>query len=932
MKISILSLFLLLLSICTELAAAQDPNCDEIANLWVESNAAVMVNNNENTRTKDAGIIEITQAGHYKISVKSTYNSGDLQKNESYYLTFVSGEGESVAPLNPNAGTFLVIPDTSGFTGKIWRPAGLYWFERGQYHVTMNHYYKIAADFPEFLIDNFDTPESVRVDSLHVVYTPRFDGSLSLQDTLFQTVEIKGVESKIVYPEVPFMLQAGIVNNSKDILRCVTYKQVFLNNEIIERIVPSLEPASQSGDTLIWYFPEILTDSTISIEMEVTLRRDIPMGYTNISVLGIMVVEDDVIPDNNRMTIPLHAANLPPTNKNDSNIDLAILLQSETIRGPGFPNSAYPGDSVNFVIAVSNKGPHAALTPKISAKLAPDFRFLNTTPISTSANRDSLHWILPELATNGIHYIHINGFVSPDITVADSILTTIASITSLQDTLMDNNLARNDIQILAEKKQPKISDVEISHMAVPRTGDTGPLTSIFSGEPYSYRIEMRVNGPDSAQGVQAVFSLPDFATFESATPEPDSIQGKSLKWNFHGLQAHSEHIIHIDVRADSNFATSPVVLKSTAHVSVENDSNQTNNQSEYEFTGSNRPAGFVDLAVAQTTSTIQGGVLEEQPVQVVAAGDLYKYNLEVFNNGTSAAQNVVIKNIIPQYVTLQDVEPASHSVQQDTILWRFSSLAAHSRLGFRVHLRVNQDLSAGVRFLINTIVAEATNEDPDNLGDNAASDTVYNIILLPPQKMPKIESYPKEVQVSDSISVRVQVPEEITAWRLIAIHENGLMDSTFSRSVTDLNHLQPDLWYDFPWIYKGARLTTSEKKEALIFKIKALTRKGHWISARSTTLVKSGNSLVLARNTFTRGDGSMAINFKLSSNRVARLDVFDLSGKRITKITEQPYNAGWNSYNWNGLDDKGQPVVSGVYLITIRSGDYRSWKKVIIIH
>jgi flagellar hook assembly protein FlgD len=73
------------------------------------------------------------------------------------------------------------------------------------------------------------------------------------------------------------------------------------------------------------------------------------------------------------------------------------------------------------------------------------------------------------------------------------------------------------------------------------------------------------------------------------------------------------------------------------------------------------------------------------------------------------------------------------------------------------------------------------------------------------------------------------------------------------------------------------------------------------------------------------------IRFKLGYRRLARLDVYDVSGRRITKLTEDIYNGGWNSYLWNGIMENGRKVGSGVYLITLQSGEFKDWKKLIIV-
>ncbi|HEX9971008.1 MAG TPA: FlgD immunoglobulin-like domain containing protein, partial [bacterium] len=75
----------------------------------------------------------------------------------------------------------------------------------------------------------------------------------------------------------------------------------------------------------------------------------------------------------------------------------------------------------------------------------------------------------------------------------------------------------------------------------------------------------------------------------------------------------------------------------------------------------------------------------------------------------------------------------------------------------------------------------------------------------------------------------------------------------------------------------------------------------------------------------------LPIKFKISSDRLVRLEIYDITGTRISRLTESQFNAGWNTYRWDGLTENGQKIGSGFYILTIHSGEYSAWKKLIIV-
>ena len=66
--------------------------------------------------------------------------------------------------------------------------------------------------------------------------------------------------------------------------------------------------------------------------------------------------------------------------------------------------------------------------------------------------------------------------------------------------------------------------------------------------------------------------------------------------------------------------------------------------------------------------------------------------------------------------------------------------------------------------------------------------------------------------------------------------------------------------------------------------------------------------------------GSTTVRFDLARPSVIRLEVFDLTGRRVHTIAEGGYPAGGFRLPWDGRDDDGAPVGSGLYYVRL-SGD-----------
>ncbi len=63
------------------------------------------------------------------------------------------------------------------------------------------------------------------------------------------------------------------------------------------------------------------------------------------------------------------------------------------------------------------------------------------------------------------------------------------------------------------------------------------------------------------------------------------------------------------------------------------------------------------------------------------------------------------------------------------------------------------------------------------------------------------------------------------------------------------------------------------------------------------------------------------ISFRLPSAGPVRIDIFDASGRRVRTLVDEHRAAGEQNVFWDGRNDAGQNLGSGVYLLRLRSGE-----------
>ncbi len=63
----------------------------------------------------------------------------------------------------------------------------------------------------------------------------------------------------------------------------------------------------------------------------------------------------------------------------------------------------------------------------------------------------------------------------------------------------------------------------------------------------------------------------------------------------------------------------------------------------------------------------------------------------------------------------------------------------------------------------------------------------------------------------------------------------------------------------------------------------------------------------------------------------AILSVYNIVGQRVTTLVDEVKPAGSYQINWDGKDQHGKSVASGLYLYALQSGDLVDTKKMLLL-
>jgi hypothetical protein len=179
-----------------------------------------------------------------------------------------------------------------------------------------------------------------------------------------------------------------------------------------------------------------------------------------------------------------------------------------------------------------------------------------------------------------------------------------------------------------------------------------------------------------------------------------------------------------------------------------------------------------------------------------------------------------------------------------------------------------------------------------------------------------------DVQLSQALAGKVFIKKMFVEGKLVVdiISLTGLVPAElgsemFSVAFRDASHQEADL--------------TLEKVE-----VADRSGKVYLEAAKVNAAVALPKAFALSQNSPNPFNPSTTISYEIpeSSGSVkVVMAVYNIRGQKVITLVDELKETGQYSVNWNGQDESGRRVSSGVYFYRMNAGDFKAVRKMVIV-
>jgi hypothetical protein len=95
--------------------------------------------------------------------------------------------------------------------------------------------------------------------------------------------------------------------------------------------------------------------------------------------------------------------------------------------------------------------------------------------------------------------------------------------------------------------------------------------------------------------------------------------------------------------------------------------------------------------------------------------------------------------------------------------------------------------------------------------------------------------------------------------------------------------------------------------------------------------VKAPDAFALSQNFPNPFNPETKISYSLPKDAHVTLTIFNIVGQKVKTLVDELQDAGDKSIHWDGKDDNGNQVSSGIYFYRIQAGDYSETKGMVLL-
>ncbi len=362
-------------------------------------------------------------------------------------------------------------------------------------------------------------------------------------------------------------------------------------------------------------------------------------------------------------------------------------------------NNANPneGDEVVYTITVSNRGNTLATNLVITDVLPSGLTYVSGLPSKGL-------WISPSWSINSLaagDSESLNLVVRVDSGTAGQTLTN--TISNTQDQL-DTNTTPDDLDETIVVSSSDLVTVKSVNNSAPSVGDT-----------IVYSITVVNNGLSDATGVSLIDNLPFGVTYVS-DDSAGAFNESTGVWTLGDLANQDSKTLNITVSVDSSSAGKTIVNRTSEAIADQSDPTTVGDELEAIIYVDNK----TDIVLSKVVNN-------EFPNE----GDTVVYTIQVTNNSTVTATNLIIKDVLPVGLTYVSGTPSKGIWNNPN--WSINSLS--SGVTSTLLLVAKVDFGAAGQRLTNTI-----SNTQDQLDSNATADDSDETIVVSSSDLVTVKS------------------------------------------------------------------------------------------------------------------------------------------------------------------------------------------------
>ena len=310
-------------------------------------------------------------------------------------------------------------------------------------------------------------------------------------------------------------------------------------------------------------------------------------------------------------------------------------------------------------------------------------------------------------------------------------------------------------------------------------------------------------------------------------------------------------------------------------------------------------------------------------------------NAHIFKTNTS---DPLVVNVQPVEEISKPGIPAGETNPMAGVVYTYTTSGATSNLGHTVEYSFNWG--------DGTSSSWSTSKSASHSWSTTGSKTV--------RVTARCQAHPDKSNTSDPLTVTVREPEEVISKPGTPVGETNPIVGvsytyTTSGASSNLGHV---LEYSFNWGDGTSSSwstspsafhswsTTGSKTVRVTARCQAHPDKSNTSDPLTVTVIPSTQvevepeiplSFSISQNYPNPFNPVTTIQYTLSMPSEVRLEIFNLDGERVRTLVAEHQSAGYYTVHWDGNDEKGRAVGSGVYIYSLRAGEFVAKRKMILM-